>query len=64
METQIENKKKWLEAIDEVERVWTDVLGAIRSNLLVMLNPLAAILAPETETKICQQIIENIATEK
>ena len=46
-------------AIEEVEKVWTDLLGAVRAKLLVMPNTLAAILAPETETKVCQQIIEN-----
>lgn len=46
-------------AIEEVEKVWTDVLGAVRAKLLVMPTTLAAILAPETETKICQQVIEN-----
>ena len=46
-------------AIKEVEKFWTDVLGAARAKLLAMPTTLAAILAPERETKICQQVIEN-----
>jgi len=52
-----------LVAADDVVKAWEDVLGALKAKLLSVPTKGAPILSTETETAVCQRVMEDLINE-